>query len=116
ISGGLVAAAAGQREVEKKGPHEEAVELVAKAVAFNQKEINLHAGAEAEIKFDNADTVPHNVAIYANDAYTGPALFQGAVTTGGQSITYKFQAPPPGTYYFRCDIHPTVMTGKITVA
>lgn len=116
IGGGLVAAAVGQRDVEEHGPHEEAVELRAKAVAFNLKDLNLHAGAEAEIKLDNEDTVPHNVAIYANEAHTGPALFQGAVITGGESITYRFPVPPPGTYFFRCDIHPTVMTGKITVA
>ncbi len=116
IGGGLVAAKAGQRKVEEHGGHEQAVELIAKAVAFNQKEITLHAGGDADIRFDNADTVPHNIAIYADAAYSGPALFQGAVVIGGQSMTYKFPAPPPGTYYFRCDIHPTVMTGKVTVA
>ncbi len=116
IGGGLVAAQAGQRQVEEHGGHAEEVEIVSRAVAFNLDEIHLPAGGEAAIKLDNPDTVPHNVAIYANEAYSGPALFQGAVITSGQSITYRFATPPAGTYYFRCDIHPTVMTGKVVVA
>ena len=116
IGGGLVAAKVGQREVEKHGEQVEAAELITKAVSFNLKDITLHSGGDAEIKLHNEDTVPHNVAIYGNPDYTGTAIFQGAVITGGQSMIYKFPAPPPGTYYFRCDIHPTVMTGKVTVA
>lgn len=116
VGGGVTAAAVGQRKVEKHGAHEQAVTLIAKAVSFNQKEITLHSGGEADIKFENQDTVPHNVAIYANEDHTGPALFQGPVVIGGQSVDYHLPAPPPGTYYFRCDIHPTVMTGKVTVA
>jgi plastocyanin len=116
IGGGITAAAVGQRKVEEHGPHEQTVTVIAKAVAFNQKELMLHSGAEADIKFENQDTVPHNIAIYATEAHTGPALFQGPVIVGGETADYHFPAPPPGTYYFRCDIHPTVMTGKVTVA
>jgi plastocyanin len=115
IGGGLVAAKVGQRQVEKKGEQVQAAELITHAVAFNLKDITLHGGANAEVKLSNDDTVPHNFAIYANQDYSGAAIFQGPVVIGGQSTTYTFKAPPPGTYYFRCDIHPTVMTGKVTV-
>jgi plastocyanin len=40
----------------------------------------------------------------------------GDVITGPKKITYTFDAPEkPGTYFFRCDIHPTTMTGQFIV-
>lgn len=36
--------------------------------------------------------------------------------TGPATTTYTFTAPStPGTYFFRCDVHPTVMTGQFIV-
>ncbi|MHB8052837.1 MAG: cupredoxin domain-containing protein [Methanoregula sp.] len=43
-------------------------------------------------------------------------MFSGAIITGGQDITYRFTAPAaPGTYFFRCDVHPSVMKGTFIV-
>lgn len=115
IAGGLTAAKVGQRHVEEHA-HAKEVDVTAKAVAFNLKQIDLLADQAAEINFDNADTVPHNVAIYDNGDYNGPAVFQGGVATAGQKLTYEIKPLKAGTYYFRCDIHPTVMKGTVTVA
>ncbi|MDQ4098762.1 MAG: cupredoxin domain-containing protein [Actinomycetota bacterium] len=114
--GGLVAAAVGQRHVEEHHSGPEPVEIEATNVRFNLPEFELHADQEAVIDFHNDEAVPHNVAIYQTENFSGLALFQGAVIVGPESIEYRFRAPPAGTYYFRCDIHPTTMTGKVLVA
>jgi plastocyanin len=36
--------------------------------------------------------------------------------TGPTTTTYTFTAPStPGSYFFRCDVHPTQMTGTFVV-
>jgi len=42
---------------------------------------------------------------------TGPA----DVVTAPGSVTYQISGVPPGQYFFRCDIHPTAMTGTFKV-
>jgi plastocyanin len=42
-------------------------------------------------------------------------VFVGEVFSGAASRIYIFDAPDPGTYYFRCDVHPQVMTGTAVV-
>lgn len=88
------------------------VTVVAQGVAFDTDEIEVTAGATLELEFTNEDAVPHNVAVYETEAATGP-LFVGEIITGpSRTTTYEFDAPPePGTYFFRCDIHPTTMVG-----
>ena len=58
--------------------------------------------------------VPHDVAIYTNSSAT-TTLFKGTVVTGPTTTTYHVPALKAGTYYFRCDIHPTQMTGTFVV-
>jgi plastocyanin len=91
--------------------------IVAEQTAFNTDSIELQAGEQASIKFENKDPFDHNLAIYANasdaEAQQNP-IFQGdhisATTT-----TYEFKAPPKGEYVFQCDLHPTTMNGTVTV-
>jgi len=67
------------------------------------------------IAFDNQDAgVPHNIAIYTDDSAT-KALFTGELVTGPKKMTYSVKALPSGTYFFRCDVHPTTMTGSFIV-
>jgi plastocyanin len=72
------------------------------------------AGGKVEIHFQNQDTQPHNVAVFDGPDATAPALFHGDITDPGASSDYSFEAPPPGTYFFHCDVHPT-MQGTLTV-
>jgi nitrite reductase (NO-forming) len=73
------------------------------------------AGEPFTIKFDNADAaIPHNVAIYTDQA-AAEALFVGDLITGPESVTYDVDAIDDGTYFFRCDVHPTTMTGTFVV-
>ena len=82
---------------------------------FDTNNITVPAGANVTMIFDNKEAVPHNVAIYTSPSATD-VIFQGEVITGPKTITYNFTAPTtPGDYFFRCDVHPTVMTGTFTV-
>lgn len=82
-------------------------------VQFDTDTIELEAKSEAEIVFVNEDTVEHNISIYEDDA-AQQDIFIGDIIPGGQEITYTFQAPKKGEYYFQCDVHPA-MNGTVTV-
>ena len=89
--------------------------VTAANVAFDTDTIELKAGEEATIEFKNEDatSVPHNIAIYEDDS-AAKEIFVGDQIPGGQEITYTFEAPKPGEYYFQCDVHPA-MNGTVTV-
>ena len=70
------------------------------------------------ICFDNADSTTHNVAIFKSEqeaAGGGAALFTGDIVQGPTRVEYKVNQLQPGSYFFRCDVHPTVMTGTLSV-
>ncbi|MCA1703540.1 MAG: cupredoxin domain-containing protein [Actinobacteria bacterium] len=90
--------------------------LVAVNVAFDTTSLELK-GPSVELTFDNQDALVHNFAIYKN-ADDGPLkknpLFTGEEIAAGSSKVYDIDLPPPGRYYFQCDIHPS-MNGDLTV-
>jgi len=89
--------------------------LVAKNNAFNISTITVPAGAAVVMTFDNQDRFPHNVALYT-DSTARTTIYKGEIITGPKVITYTFNAPSqPGTYFFRCDVHPSTMTGSFVV-
>ncbi|HEX2192986.1 MAG TPA: cupredoxin domain-containing protein [Acidimicrobiales bacterium] len=114
--GGIVGAAAGQRELpHAEGPHAATVEIVARGNQFTKKTIELPAGHPPEIIFDNRDAnVLHNVAVFSDREFTHRE-FTGEVFTGPDTVRYRFRQLSPGTHYFRCDMHPTNMIGEIHV-
>ncbi|MCA1692929.1 MAG: cupredoxin domain-containing protein [Actinobacteria bacterium] len=115
-SGGILAAVAGQRDIEVHGGEhgETAVSIEAEDIKFNLTEIDLHADQPSVIEFDNKEAQPHNVAIYPTEE-AADVIFQGDVVVGPITTEYRFTAPPAGTYFFRCDIHPA-MKGSVKVA
>jgi plastocyanin len=89
------------------------IDLVAKNLAFDKSTITVPAGANVTINFDNQDGVSHNFALYT-DSSADTLIFRGQLTTS--PTTYNFTAPStPGNYFFRCDVHPTMMTGTFVV-
>ena len=92
------------------------LQIAAKNVAFDKKALTATAGQPVTVQFNNEDTgVPHNFAVYT-DKGASQKIFSGELVTGPATATYNFNAPStPGTYFFRCDVHPDQMSGSFTV-
>jgi plastocyanin len=92
------------------------IDLVAKNIAFDKSTISVPAGAKVIVKFHNEDQgIPHNFAVYKTSA-AKDKIFSGEIVKGVTETTYRFTAPSSlGDYFFRCDVHPTQMTGKFVV-
>ena len=118
VGGGIVAAAQGEREIEKHSEEHAGeaglVQMRAENTAFAQQEITLTADAEVEIRFDNNDRgIQHNIAIFGADP--SRPVFRGELVNGVGTVTYRFHAPPAGEYRFQCDVHPAQMKGTVKV-
>lgn len=87
--------------------------VVAKGLVFTTPQISAPAGKAFQLSFDNEDGAPHNVAIYT-DSSASHALFQGEIFGGTATRVYDVPALEPGSYFFRCDVHPD-MQGSIVV-
>lgn len=92
------------------------VSLTAQNLAFDKGTITVPSGSTVTLTFKNMDAgVPHNFALYTDSHATTP-IFVGTIVTGVTTTTYTFTAPAtPGSYFFRCDVHPTTMTGTFKV-
>jgi nitrite reductase (NO-forming) len=89
--------------------------ITAQNAVFTTDCLAAPAGKSFTIAFDNQDPgVPHNVSIYTDDSASN-ALFTGELVSGPKKIVYKVDALEAGTYFFRCDVHPTTMTGTFVV-
>ena len=102
--------------LEKMSAKNVTVDIMAKNIAFNMSTITVPAGAEVTVNFDNQDaSVAHNVAFYETSAGERP-IYVGEIFKGVKMMVYKFKAPDkPGTYFFRCDVHPLNMYGEFIV-
>ncbi|MBI2238184.1 MAG: cupredoxin domain-containing protein [Actinobacteria bacterium] len=129
LAGGIALAAAGPKEEPaaggegggggQAGPLAPIVAVSASSGAvangFDQTKLSAPAGTAFVIRFDNQDTgVPHNVGVYRDEGYAQP-IAKGDIITGPARSDLAVDAVPAGTYYFRCDVHPTTMTGRIEV-
>ncbi|HEX9410158.1 MAG TPA: cupredoxin domain-containing protein [Actinomycetota bacterium] len=94
-------------------PRPGVVEVTAKNFQFDPS--TLAAPSQAfTLAFHNDDRgIPHNVAIYTDSSAT-KALFVGATFSGTKTVDYRAPALSPGSYFFRCDVHPQ-MTGTLEV-
>jgi plastocyanin len=85
--------------------------IVAKDMKFQTPNVDVKAGSNVTIHFDNQDSAPHNVAVF-KDSSASTALSIGEVVTSAKA-DQVLPALPAGTYFFRCDVHHD-MTGTIT--
>jgi plastocyanin len=93
-----------------------ALALSAQGLQFNPTTLSAKAGQPFTIDFDNQDAaVQHNVAIFQGSDAAAPVVFRGDLVTGPATATYQVSALAAGTYFFHCDVHPT-MTGTLTVS
>lgn len=88
--------------------------IAAEGTAFDPASLSWPADTEVTLTFDNRDDAAiagqHNVSIYDGDT----ALFQGELISGPATVDYVIPPLEPGTYEFRCDVHPT-MIGTVEV-
>lgn len=91
--------------------------IIAKKVAWNLSTPSAKAGSTVKLTIDNQDNgIVHNWALYTSEdaADAGEAALASTGLEAGpiqQQLT--FTVPPAGEYFYRCDVHPTTMTGKL---
>jgi len=96
-------------------PNGTALSLIAFDGKFDKKCLAAPAGQALTIDFKNLDrSIPHNVAIYRDQA-AQQVLFKGALVEGPGLSSYSVPALPPGRWFFRCDPHPD-MNGTFIVS
>jgi hypothetical protein len=87
------------------------LDIVASGVSFDTSCLVGPADEAFQINFDNQDdaaqTGPHNVAIYVDES-AAESLFVGELVNGPEQVTYDVDPIEAGTYYFHCDVHPTM--------
>jgi hypothetical protein len=92
----------------------------AAASGFDETCLAIGANQEFSVTFRNEDPqVPHNWSLYVDSAAQArpegaPSDFE--LVTGPGETTYDLPALDPGEYFFRCDVHPTTMTGTLVSA
>ena len=85
--------------------------ITSKDTQFNRTDLDVPAGRPFTLVYENQESTQHNVAIYA-DQSVATALFKGAIYGGPATHVYSVPALTAGTYYFRCDLHPS-MSGAL---
>ncbi len=92
------------------GPVADGPTIVAKDLKFQSSSLEVKAGSNVTIHFDNEDSAPHNLAIYTDSSASKP-LSVGQIITSAKADQI-IPALAAGTYFFRCDVHHD-MTGTI---
>jgi len=86
---------------------------------FDKKCLAVAAGKGFTVNFANDDPPNfHNWALFQDSSGT-KQLGGGTISqpvAGGQTQSYSVKPLQPGQYFYRCDFHPTTMTGTFVVA
>jgi plastocyanin len=85
---------------------------------FDQTCLAAPAGEAFTVEFTNDDSTVHNWALYADESaseHLGGGT-PGEPIPAGESTTYEVDPiDEPGQFFYRCDFHPTTMTGTFVV-
>ena len=93
-----------------------ALEAPSGAAASGFAETTLSAPADKDftICFDNQDSgTQHNVEVLT--AQGGTVIVSADISTGPAQVLLDVPAQPAGSYFYQCIVHPTTMTGTLTV-
>lgn len=111
----LVLAACRAEKAAAPTPGEQAVTIVGKDIAFAKGELKVKGGQRLAIRFDNQDSgIPHNFALYKT-AEAKELIAKTEIEPGPVRQHLHIAALAPGRYSYRCDTHPTQMTGSLIV-
>lgn len=72
--------------------------------------------ASVTIELRNTGAEPHSLTVYTDDRYE--TAVEGAVIEAidpGETETISFEATGAETYNFRCEVHPDLMNGELSV-
>ena len=94
---------------------ERTVTIVASERLFDLDEIRVESSSRVTIKLKNRDADPHNIAVYESEAAEEELFVSETIAGRGTETSGTFAAPPPGTYFFRCDVQPVTMVGDFIV-
>src|SRR6266850_6288093 len=93
-----------------------AVTLISKDIKWDLSKLLFKANEKITVTVDNQDTalsVPHNFGLFKDAARTTNQIFKPPKDVApGQKVDYVVPALKAGTYYFQCDIHPS-MNGTV---
>ena len=120
LAGGLAMAACGgggggggESPAANCSPSGPNVAVVAEGFAFDETCYAAPADTQFQVDLDSRDSTAHNFAIYTDGSATKALFVSPNVTAARQTFSVKPIAA--GTYFFRCDIHPTTMYGAFVV-
>ncbi len=84
--------------------------------AFDTDELIIGAGVDVKITADNTDGF-HNFAVYISedDALGGEDSIAETETCNAPCVDSVSVNLAAGEYFFRCEVHPIIMTGTLTV-
>ena len=90
------------------------IELSMSDNKFTPTQLTMKAGEATAINVENKGQALHNLRIIGLAGDAGKDA-QTSLLAGGQSGGVTVTAPKAGSYKFVCDVHPTEMTGTLTV-
>jgi plastocyanin len=91
----------------------------ASGTGFDKKCLAIKAGTAFTVDFKNDDITVHNWELFTDSSAIKTLGGAKGVTDGvspNANASYKVSALQAGSYFFRCDFHPTTMTGTFVVA
>ena len=80
---------------------------------FDTKELQINGEADTTLVLINKDADAHNIAIRTRSGFDGEILFRFDPVSA-TTIVLHVGKLPKGSYFFLCDVHPT-MSGTVFV-
>lgn len=91
--------------------------VVGRSLRFDVTQMRAPADRPFTMVFENEDGgIQHNLAVYKSGPPAKDRIAATELETGKTSQQLRVDALLAGTYFYQCDVHPTTMTGILTVA
>ncbi|MGI8553250.1 MAG: cupredoxin domain-containing protein [Dehalococcoidia bacterium] len=81
---------------------------------YSQKCLTIQSGQSYRLTLNNKGLAVHNLHV-TNVKGTDGKDIATPLTDPGKTSSLTFSIAKPGTYSFRCDVHPAEMIGTLTV-